>query len=143
MRFDLKAIKPPPGTLDRRKYERAVRAAQGRAEVAALQELQGSVRGWKHKVAFRIQRDGDVSSVTTDDEVFIYQDRGTGTHAGKGRYVITPKRKRALHWPGAAHPVKRVSHPGVPARKFSERAAEKLRREYQRLMNEEIGRVVP
>ncbi|MEW5726059.1 MAG: phage virion morphogenesis protein, partial [Thermodesulfobacteriota bacterium] len=34
--------------------------------------------------------------------------------------VIEPKRKKALFWPGAAHPVKRVNHPGsvIPARPF-------------------------
>ena len=26
--------------------------------------------------------------------------------------VITPKNKKALYWPGAAHPVKKVNHPG-------------------------------
>lgn len=34
--------------------------------------------------------------------------------------VIRPRRKKALFWPGARHPVKRVNHPGstVPARPF-------------------------
>jgi phage virion morphogenesis protein len=35
-------------------------------------------------------------------------------------HVIRPKNKRALFWPGAAHPVKSVRHPGsnIPARPF-------------------------
>ena len=34
--------------------------------------------------------------------------------------TIRPKRKKALYWPGARHPVKQVRHPGstVPARPF-------------------------
>jgi len=34
--------------------------------------------------------------------------------------VIVPKTKKALFWPGAAHPVKSVRHPGsvIPARPF-------------------------
>lgn len=34
--------------------------------------------------------------------------------------TILPVRKKALYWPGAAHPVKSVSHPGslIPARPF-------------------------
>ena len=34
--------------------------------------------------------------------------------------TIRPKRKRALYWPGAAHPVRSVNHPGsdIPARPF-------------------------
>ena len=47
-----------------------------------------------------------------------------------GPRVIRPKRKKALFWPGAQHPVKEVRHPGssVPKRAFlgvsnSDRAA--------------------
>jgi phage gpG-like protein len=32
--------------------------------------------------------------------------------------VIRPKNKKALFWPGAAHPVREVHHPGVPARPY-------------------------
>lgn len=42
-------------------------------------------------------------------------------YGGKTRpTVIKPRRKQALFWPGAAHPVKSVNHPGsdVPARPF-------------------------
>lgn len=38
---------------------------------------------------------------------------------GTSPYTIRPKNKRALHWPGAAHPVSgAVEHPGLPARPF-------------------------
>lgn len=37
---------------------------------------------------------------------------------GTRPYTIVPKTKRALSWPGAAHPVARVNHPGLPARPF-------------------------
>lgn len=37
---------------------------------------------------------------------------------GTGPYVITPKTAKALFWPGAKHPVKKVNHPGIPARPF-------------------------
>jgi phage gpG-like protein len=33
-------------------------------------------------------------------------------------HVIIPNKKKALYWEGAAHPVKRVNHPGVPARPY-------------------------
>lgn len=134
MRVKLTAITPPAGTLDPRKYERAIRTAQGIAETVALQELRGSTRGWNHKPAFQIRRQGDVSEVTTDDAIFIYQDRGTKAHA------IAPKSKRALYWKGAPHPVKRVWHPGVPAQQFSERAAAKMERQYQRIVADELAK---
>lgn len=42
-------------------------------------------------------------------EYGIYVEYGTPPH------VIRPRAKRALHWPGALHPVARVNHPGTPA----------------------------
>jgi hypothetical protein len=35
---------------------------------------------------------------------------------GCGPYVIKPLTKQALFWPGAAHPVGQVNHPGLKAR---------------------------
>jgi phage gpG-like protein len=37
---------------------------------------------------------------------------------GTKPYTILPSSKKALWWPGASHPVKRVNHPGIPARPF-------------------------
>lgn len=132
--FSIKAITPPKDTLSPKKYERAIRTAQGIAETAGLQELRGSVRGWKHKVSFSIQRKGDDSDIVTDDEVFYYQDTGTRAHE------IRPRRKRALYWKGASHPVKRVWHPGTPAQKFTEKAAAVMQKQYQRIVNEELAK---
>lgn len=39
-------------------------------------------------------------------------------HFGTPPHVIRPKTKKALWWPGAAHPVRHVDHPGQPARPF-------------------------
>lgn len=142
MKITVTAITPPAGTLDPKKYRRAIRSAQGIAETAALQELRGSVRGWKHRPVFRIARDGDTSTVTTDDPVFIYQDRGTGTHAGRGRYLILPRRKKALKFKNGAIR-KRALHPGVPAQDFSGKAAAKFQKQYQRIMQDAIDGARP
>ena len=37
---------------------------------------------------------------------------------GTKPYVITPKKAKALFWPGARHPVKSINHPGLPPRPF-------------------------
>jgi hypothetical protein len=37
---------------------------------------------------------------------------------GTKPHVIEPKDKKALYWPGAAHPVRKVNHPGTPANDF-------------------------
>lgn len=37
---------------------------------------------------------------------------------GTAPYVILPKKKQALAWPGGKHPARKVNHPGLPARPF-------------------------
>ena len=37
----------------------------------------------------------------------------TDVELGTPAHVITPRNKKALYWPGAAHPVARVNHPGT------------------------------
>lgn len=40
---------------------------------------------------------------------------------GQPPHVILPKNKKALFWKGAAHPVKKVNHPGSKGRHYMER----------------------
>src|SRR6267154_4947957 len=40
---------------------------------------------------------------------------------GTRPHTILPKEKKALYWPGAAHPVSRVNHPGTKPNAFMER----------------------
>ncbi len=40
---------------------------------------------------------------------------------GSKPHVILPKNKKALYWPGAAHPVSRINHPGSRANPYMER----------------------
>src|SRR5438045_9414987 len=40
---------------------------------------------------------------------------------GTKPHVILPKDKKALYWPGAEHPVRRVNHPGTKPKPFLER----------------------
>lgn len=37
----------------------------------------------------------------------------TDVELGTSPHVILPRNKKALHWPGADHPVARVNHPGT------------------------------
>jgi len=55
--------------------------------------------------------------------------------------TILPVRKKALYWPGAAHPVKSVRHPGslIPARPFLG-LSDRDSREIIDIMNEYITR---
>lgn len=47
---------------------------------------------------------------------------------GSVAHEIRPRNAKALFWPGAAHPVKVVHHPGTPAQPFLTPAVEKERR---------------
>ncbi len=43
---------------------------------------------------------------------------------GTAPHVIKPTKKKALYWPGAAHPVASVNHPGTAAQPFLRPAIE-------------------
>ncbi len=45
-------------------------------------------------------------------------------HEGTRAHTILPKNKQALFWPGAAHPVRSVNHPGTQANRFMPRLLE-------------------
>lgn len=50
-------------------------------------------------------------------------------HDGRPAVTIKPKGKKALSWPGAAHPVKKVEQPPRQGDPFLARAAERVARE--------------
>lgn len=52
-----------------------------------------------------------------------YLEEGTRPH------VIRPRKKKALYWPGALHPVKKVNHPGTPAYRVLGNAADRVLRD--------------
>lgn len=54
---------------------------------------------------------------------------------GVGPYEITPKDKKALYWKGAAHPVKRVKHPGFDGRFMFLKGAKKFKSILQQELN--------
>lgn len=120
--------------LSPRKHQRAIETALGVASVAALQSLQSSTRAWKHKPPFKIAK-GNPTTITVDDDIFIYQDQGTRPH------VIRPRKKRALFWPGAGHPVKRVNHPGTKAMHYMDTAQQVAQDLLPDEMNRQIARV--
>jgi hypothetical protein len=134
----LKAITP---TIDQcglnpRKHKKAVEIAVGITAVFALKSFEGKVQRWKHKVRFKIKQSGDEATISTDDPIFKYQDEGT-----KGPYPIQPKRKRALYWKGAQHPVKRVMHPGLKAQGFSADVQAAVDKYFPEEMDRQIAKV--
>ena len=68
-----------------------------------------------------VTSDGMRGVVAQDSSIAPYgilQEYGTQAHE------ITPVNKKALFWPGALHPVKRVMHPGFGAHAFMSPAVE-------------------
>lgn len=60
---------------------------------------------------------------------YLYE--GTGLYGPSGRrIVILPRRKRALWWPGAAHPVRRVVQRGIRPRDFVSAATASLAEDF-------------
>ena len=49
---------------------------------------------------------GPVARIGSNVEYALYVEEGTPAHR------IVPRRRKALHWPGAQHPVMSVNHPG-------------------------------
>ena len=80
------------GLLDRGVAERAVNEAGEEAAEVARDKLLAFTASWKHKPTFRIQKQGLTWKVTTDDEVFFYQDEGTDPHlAARARETFDSK----------------------------------------------------
>jgi hypothetical protein len=52
--------------------------------------------------------------------------------------VIVPVSAKALFWPGAAHPVKRVNHPGTRANPFLKKALQQQRGAVLQLWNRRL-----
>lgn len=66
----------------------------------------------------------------------------TAVHEGTRARVIRPKKKKALSWKGAAHPVKKINHPGTQANPWLERTADKKRAKIERIMQKSINRAL-
>lgn len=68
--------------------------------------------------------DGFSVAVGTNLSYAKYVHEGTGQYGPLKRpYTIQPKNKRALYWPGARHPVKKVTQKGIRPNRFLLRAA--------------------
>lgn len=57
-------------------------------------------------------------------EVKVNEKYGIFLEEGTDPFIMYPRNKKALFWPGAAHPVKSVRNPGIKARPFFQPAIE-------------------
>lgn len=59
--------------------------------------------------------------------VYVGTDHWHHAEYGTEPHLIEPRTKKALWWPGAHYPVKKVQHPGTPAQPFMRPALYKRR----------------
>ena len=69
------------------------------------------------EVTTRSERRGTILRLLNRKKYALAQERGSGTHAGRGPYEIRAKRAKALRFMGSGGLVfrRKVMHPGVPA----------------------------
>lgn len=69
-----------------------------------------------------------VARVLTDTEATVGTNviYARAVHDGRPPMLIKPAKKKALYWKGAAHPVKRVRHPGIKPNPYLARAAQRF-----------------
>lgn len=83
-------------------------------------------KGWQLHDSIKEYILSDTEAVVGSNLYYArYVHDGTGLY-GPLRRKIVPKTRKALHWPGAAHPVKSVK--GMRARPFLAEAAEEMAR---------------
>lgn len=122
-------------TINTRQYETALRRALGRqsdevarALVQTGVDVQNEARRrcpvdtgrLRSSIVHRVDGSGRVSGITVGTNVSYAADVEYGT----APHVILPKNRKALYWPGAAHPVSKVNHPGTKAQPFMRPALE-------------------
>lgn len=63
-------------------------------------------------------------------------------HEGTRPYVIRPKQKKALYWPGAKYPVKKVKHPGIKANPYVEKTFNEIKQPVEQIFQREIDKFI-
>lgn len=96
-----------------------------------LRRLENTVAG---EVAVDARRNvpvksGDLRRTITRrrNRVYVGTAYWAAVEFGSKPHTIYPRTKKALYWPGAAHPVARVNHPGTPEQPFMRPALYKRR----------------
>ncbi len=101
----------------KRGLDRSANEARGRLRVA--------VASWKHKPDFQIDAPDDTTRIiSTDDDIFLFQDAGTKPH------TIVPRYRRYLRFvprSGNAYVfAKRVHHPGTQPANWTKNIARQM-----------------
>lgn len=131
----LTAIAPKGRSLAARAagVERALNATAQETRSA----LGSVVASWQHAVRFEISGSGPGERViSTDDEIFAYQNDGTEPH------TILPRQKRLLRFQAGGGTVfaRRVRHPGTKAQQWTISIAARMQRRLAERIQQELSR---
>lgn len=110
-----------------------VQQAMDRLAQAATTELRRGTDSWKTQPGWSTARRGYDRIVTTENEIYAYQDDGTRPHE------IRPRRARMLRWYGAgggAVFARKVNHPGTAAQHLTKQAAARFEARVPALLKE-------
>jgi hypothetical protein len=83
-----------------------------------------------------------IAEAITDSEVVLGRGRVSFRPPPPGGWEIRPRRKKALYWPGARHPVARVQHPGARPYVLIGRSAVSSEALVNRQWADAVGRVL-
>lgn len=117
-----------------RNLQKAVGEAAFKVTEIAKREAPAKTRILRRSIRPRI---GVLEAVVSPNVVYA-----KWVHDGTNPYEIRPKRKKALFWKGALHPVRRVRHPGIKANPFMERAADGSRQDVEKIFQKYVDQSV-
>lgn len=139
--MQLKPIQPKGLGAKFKALPKAVEKGMREAAEAVKRDLESTTEGWQHQVEFTITQSGSTYTISTDDEIWNYVDKGTRPHiiVGHGKMLrfmaggapkTQPGRVRSGSGsPGSVVVIRpRVNHPGTEARDFSGTIAKRWRR---------------
>lgn len=104
----------------------------------AIKEAPAEKGFLRSKIGPPITTIGGDSMVT---KVTSHANYSKAVHDGTRAHVILPSAKKALFWPGAEHPYRKVNHPGTTANPFMKRALEKTTARLTQMYSQMLVRV--
>lgn len=105
-------------------------------EAQAKRESPVKTGNLRRSITSRVEQGGNRGVIGTNVRY------ARAVHDGSKPHVIRAKAKKALYWRGAAHPVKKVKHPGNKGNPFFERAMRVARPQVERELAAHFDRVL-
>lgn len=96
----------------------------------------GTLQNSIHATPATVMANNVKATVGTNLDYAPYQEYGTGIYGPNPHMIeILPTNKKALYWPGAAHPVRRVLNPGVKPKAYMQKAFD----DGDKILNDNVG----